>query len=68
MCLKCHSNYAYDTPPRLGDSGGGTPSGTNGLLNYTDQAMEFQAPAAHKGRVTPSTAAPSPARPAGPTR
>lgn len=52
VCLKCHSNYAYDTPPRLGDSGGGTPAGTNGLLNYTNQAMEFQAPAAHRGQVT----------------
>ena len=52
VCLKCHSNYAYDTPPRLGDSGGGTPSGTNGLLNFTNQAMEFQAPLAHKGEVT----------------
>lgn len=52
VCLKCHSNYAYDTPPLLGNSGGGTPSGTNGLTQYTNQAMEFQAPAAHKGEVT----------------
>ncbi|HEY0825276.1 MAG TPA: cytochrome c3 family protein [Ramlibacter sp.] len=52
VCMKCHSNYAYDTPPKLGDSGGGTPSGTNGMLNFTNQAMEFQAPAAHKGQVT----------------
>jgi len=51
VCLKCHSTYAYDTPPNLGDSGGGTPSGTNGLTRYTDQAMEFQAPAAHKGQT-----------------
>ncbi|WP_088286193.1 cytochrome c3 family protein [Ideonella sp. A 288] len=52
ICLKCHSNYAYDTPPNLGDSGGGTPSGTNGLTQYTNQAMEFQAPLAHKGEGT----------------
>lgn len=52
VCLKCHSNYAYDTPPALGDSGGGTPSGTNGMTQYTDQAMEFQAPAGHKRAVS----------------
>jgi len=52
VCLKCHSTYAYDTPPNLGDSGGGTPSGTNGLLKFSDQAMEFQAPLAHKGEVS----------------
>jgi hypothetical protein len=49
LCLKCHSTYAYDTPPNLGDSGGGTPSGTNSVTRYTDQAMEFQAPIGHKG-------------------
>ena len=52
VCLKCHSNYAYDTPPNLGDTGGGTPPGTNGMTRYTNQAMEFQAPSAHKGQVT----------------
>jgi len=52
VCLKCHSNYAYDTPPSLGDSGGGTPSGTNGLTRYTNQAMEFQSPTAHQGELT----------------
>jgi len=52
VCMKCHSNHAYDTPPRLGDSGGGTPSGTNGMLNYTNQAMEFQAPTTHKGELS----------------
>ena len=52
VCMKCHSTYAFDTPPRLGDSGGGTPTGTNGLLNFTDQAMEFQSPATHKGEVS----------------
>lgn len=52
VCFKCHSNYAYDeTDPTslpLGYSGG-TLTGTNGLLYYADNAMEFQAPAAHKG-------------------
>jgi len=52
VCLKCHSNYAYDLPPLLGSSGGGTPSGTNGLTRYTNQAMEFQPPLTHKGEVT----------------
>ncbi len=52
VCLKCHSTYAYDTPPLLGSSGGGTPTGTNGLTQYTDQAMEFQAPSTHKGELT----------------
>ncbi|HZN48078.1 MAG TPA: hypothetical protein VFB71_10665, partial [Ramlibacter sp.] len=52
ICMKCHSNYAYDTPPRLGDSGGGTPSGANGLINFTNQAMEFQAPPLHKGAAS----------------
>jgi hypothetical protein len=52
VCLKCHSTYAYDTPPNLGDSGGGTPAGTNGLTKFSDQAMEFQPPATHKGEVT----------------
>jgi hypothetical protein len=52
VCLKCHSNYAYDTPPLLGSAGGGTPSGTNGLTQFTNQAMEFQAPLAHRGETT----------------
>jgi len=57
ICLKCHSDYGYTddgiyplgSRPNLGDSGGGTPSGTNGLLQYTNQAMEFQAPIADTG-------------------
>jgi hypothetical protein len=52
VCLKCHSNYAFDTPPRVGDSRGGTPSGTNGVTRFTDQAMEFQAPTSHKGEIS----------------
>lgn len=49
VCLKCHSDFAYDTPPNLGDSPGGTPSGTNAVTQYTNQAMEFQAPTNHRG-------------------
>lgn len=54
VCLKCHSNYAYDVPPSLG-YGGGTVTGTNGLLYYTNTAMEFQAPLAHKGAPAMTT-------------
>ena len=53
ICFKCHSPYAYDeadpTSLPLGYTIGGTAAGTNGLLYYTDIAMEFQAPASHKG-------------------
>jgi len=57
VCLKCHSDYGYDdngvypigTRPDLGDSGGGTPAGTNNLQQYTNQAMEFQAPLVDRG-------------------
>ena len=57
ICLKCHSDYGYldnniyptGNRPNLGDSGGGTPSGTNGLTQYTNQAKEFQAPVTHQG-------------------
>jgi len=57
VCLKCHSDYAYfddsvypiGSRPNLGDSGGGTPPGTNGLQQYSNQAMEFQAPLADQG-------------------
>ncbi len=43
VCLKCHSSYAYGaTPPNLQSTGGGTPSTTNGMTQYTDQAKEFQ--------------------------
>jgi len=57
VCLKCHSDYGYDddglypigSRPSLGDSGGGTPSGTNDLLQFTNQAMEFQAPIPDQG-------------------
>jgi len=53
ICLRCHSDYAYGvTPPTLGDSGGGTTYNTNDLQQYTNQAMEFQAPLSHQGEVT----------------
>lgn len=54
ICLKCHSDYGYlddglfpsATRPTPGFPG--TPSGTNGLTQYTNQAMEFQAPGTHR--------------------
>jgi hypothetical protein len=50
ICLKCHSNYAYGAnPPALGATSNTTPSGTNNLTTYTNQAMEFQAPLADQG-------------------
>ncbi|HSO06805.1 MAG TPA: hypothetical protein VLW45_06175 [Pelomicrobium sp.] len=59
VCLKCHSDYGYPdnnlypigNRPNLGYLGG-TPSGTNGLTQYTNQAKEFQAPLAHQGETT----------------
>jgi hypothetical protein len=58
ICLKCHSDYGYDdnnvypngTRPSLGYLGG-TPFGTNGLTQYTNQAKEFQAPLTHQGNA-----------------
>jgi hypothetical protein len=60
ICLKCHSDFGYDdnqvypigTRPNPGDSGGGTPPGTNNLTQYSNQAMEFQAPLSHQGEGT----------------
>jgi len=59
VCLKCHSDYGFTDDnryptgnrPNLGYPGG-TPSGTNSLSQYTNQAMEFQAPATHQGETT----------------
>jgi hypothetical protein len=59
ICLKCHSDYGYSdnnvyptgNRPSLGRTGG-TPSGTNNLTQYTNQAKEFQAPLGHKGQVS----------------
>lgn len=56
VCLKCHSDYGYgNTPPALGSFVGGTAAGTNGTLNYTNQAMEFQAPVGHRGEIAAGT-------------
>jgi hypothetical protein len=57
ICLKCHSDYGFDddngfptgSRPNLGRFGGSTPAGTNGLTQYTNQAMEFQAPGGDTG-------------------
>jgi hypothetical protein len=38
--------------PSLGSFTGGTPSGTNNLTQYTNQAREFQAPDGHKAQPT----------------
>jgi hypothetical protein len=54
VCLKCHSNYAYDTPDLLGYIGG-TPTTINGFNTYLNTAMEFQAPATHKGAPLSTT-------------
>lgn len=55
ICLRCHSSYAYgNNPPDLGSSGGNTSYGTNGVIEYTDQSMEFQAPGSHRGDNTSS--------------
>ncbi|MBF0142289.1 MAG: hypothetical protein HQL59_02365 [Magnetococcales bacterium] len=57
ICLKCHSDYGYDdnnvyptgTRPALGSFSGGTTLATNGLMQYTNQAMEFAAAANDSG-------------------
>lgn len=57
ICLKCHSDFGYSDNNQHALSGGnrpllgapGTPSGTNGLTMYTNQAKEFQSPAGHAG-------------------
>ena len=62
VCLKCHSDYGYSdnnvyptgTRPNLGSFTGGTPTNTNGLAQYTNQAKEFQAPAAHQNCENPA--------------
>ena len=52
VCLKCHSNYAYDAPPDLGASSVTTPLGVNNMSTYTDQAREYNSPDTHKGEVS----------------
>jgi predicted CXXCH cytochrome family protein len=57
ICMKCHSDYGYSdnnvypsgNRPLLGSFTGGTPTGTNGLTTYTNQAKEFQPPSLHQG-------------------
>jgi len=56
VCLKCHSNYSYDTPPPLGLHGGSTAPGTNDMYEYTNQAMEYQAPPSHMAEQTTNPA------------
>ncbi len=47
ICLKCHSNYAYgNNPPSSGPS-----IGENNVSQYTNQAMEFQAPFSDTGEA-----------------
>ena len=56
VCLRCHSNYGFgSTPPTVGTSGGATAFGTNGVVQYTNLAMEFQAPSTHKGEPNNAT-------------
>jgi doubled CXXCH motif protein len=58
ICLKCHSDYGYSdnniypagNRPSLGAPG--TPSGTNNLTQYTNQAKEFQSPFTHQGETS----------------
>jgi hypothetical protein len=49
ICLKCHSNYGYDTPPMLGVSSVTTPPGVNHMAQYTNQAQEYNSPSTHAG-------------------
>jgi len=57
ICLKCHSDYGYSdnnayptgNRPDLGSFTGGTPSGTNLLTQYTNQAKEMQPAVGHTG-------------------
>ncbi|MCF6299151.1 MAG: hypothetical protein L3J01_04655 [Thiomicrorhabdus sp.] len=51
ICMKCHSNYAYgNNPPTIGPS-----IGLNNVTQYTNQAMEFQAPDDDKREATALT-------------
>ena len=52
VCLKCHSNYGYDTPPMLGVSSVTTPQGVNHMDQYTNQAREYNSPDSHKGETS----------------
>ena len=69
ICLKCHSDYGYSdnnihpngNRPTLSSFTGGTPTGTNNLTQYTNQAREFQAPIGHKGETTTTDSGAGPA-------
>ena len=54
ICLKCHSNYGYDSPPMLGVSSVTTPSGVNHMTQYTNQAREYNSPDSHQGELSTS--------------
>lgn len=41
LCFKCHSNYAFLTPPSLGGTGGTPLAQANGMTQYTNVAAEF---------------------------
>jgi len=65
ICMKCHSNYGYsdnntwpysDLPQLSTNNANGlTPSGTNGVTHYTNQAREFQAPINDRGNTVSNT-------------
>ncbi|MBF0174053.1 MAG: hypothetical protein HQL83_11475 [Magnetococcales bacterium] len=67
VCLKCHSDYAYDDGGGHNDLGRPAITGTKGLsLNnfsvgdrYTNQAMEFQAPVGDQGEKNSSGTEPT---------
>jgi len=59
VCLKCHSDYGYTDDGNYPAGGrpvpgvsGGTTVGVNNLTEYTNQAMEFQAPAGQQNGNT----------------
>ncbi len=68
VCMKCHSDNGYadnnvyplGNRPPLGRLGG-TPSGTNNLTIYTNQAKEFQAPVTHRGELSTTDSGAAPA-------
>lgn len=49
ICLKCHSNYAYDTPPPMAASTATTQNDINHVTQYTNQAREYNSPDTHRG-------------------
>jgi hypothetical protein len=54
ICLKCHSNYAYgNNPPTSGPTLGTAQD--NNMIQYTNQAMEFQAHTDEMGEAAPGT-------------